>query len=167
VTLGLQGIGGIGRSPIGESFEAIDEAIGEAVRVLQPTAAIKGITLADKTATLPLLPLDRPVIKGIVFNLLRNAIDACGPGCHVAVEAHLVADTFELRVRDDGKGMTREVLARCSDIFFTTKESGSGIGLAICRQATERAGGDFSIESEPGRGTTVTVRVPIGTQGAE
>jgi signal transduction histidine kinase len=166
VTLGLQGIGGLGQSAIGARCEAIDEAISEAVNVLQPTAATKGIVLRNESATLPLLPLDRAVLKGIVFNLVRNAIDACGTGCRIAVEGRLVDRAFELSVRDDGRGMPREVLARCTDIFFTTKESGSGIGLAICRQAAERAGGTLSIESESGRGTKVTVRVPVGTQGA-
>lgn len=166
VTLGLQGIGGLGKSAVGSSYEAIDEAISEAVSVLQPTAATKGIALTNDSPMLPLLPLDRAVIKGIVFNLVRNAIDACSAGARIAVAGQLASGAFELSVRDTGKGMPREVLARCTEIFFTTKESGSGIGLAICRQAAERAGGTLSIDSDPGRGTNVTVRVPVGTQGA-
>lgn len=166
ISLGLQGIGGLGRSVRGQANEAIDEAISEAVRVLQPTAARKGVELVDDVSAMPLLALDRPVIKGIVFNLVRNAIDACGPGDRIRAEAELVDRAFELRVVDTGKGMSREVVERCSEIFFTTKESGSGIGLAICRQAAERAGGTLHIESELGRGTTVTVRVPLNEKGA-
>lgn len=161
ISLGLQGIGGLGRSVRGQACEAIDEAISEAVRVLQPTATRKGVELVDGVTAMPLLALDRPVIKGIVFNLVRNAIDACGPGDRIRTEATLVGSSFELRVVDTGKGMSKEVIERCSEIFFTTKDNGSGIGLAICRQAAERAGGTLHIDSELGRGTTVTVRVPL------
>lgn len=166
ISLGLQGIGGLGRSVRGNRSEAIDEAISEAVRVLQPTAARKGVELIDGVSTLPLLGLDRAVIKGIVFNLVRNAIDACNTGDRIRAEASLVGGWFELRVIDTGKGMSKEVIERCSEIFFTTKDSGSGIGLAICRQAAERAGGALLIDSELGRGTTVTVRVPLTEKGA-
>lgn len=165
ISLGLQGIGGLGRSVLGGTSESIDEAISEAVRVLQPTAARKGVELIDGITTLPLLKLDRAVIKGIVFNLVRNAIDACNTGDRISAEASLVGSWFELRVIDTGRGMSKEVIDRCSEIFFTTKESGSGIGLAICRQAAERAGGTLQIRSELGRGTTVIVRVPLLEKG--
>jgi len=165
VSLGLQGIGGLGRSVRGHGCEAIDEAISEAVRVLQPTAERKNVELVDGVTTLPLLHLDRAVVKGIVFNLVRNAIDACGPGDRIRAEAALVDDSFELRVIDSGRGMSADVIARCTEIFFTTKDGGSGIGLAICRQAAERCGGTLHIHSEIGRGTTVIVRVPLTEKG--
>lgn len=161
IALSLQGIGGIGQSVRGHRYEAIDEAIDEAIRVLRPTAASAGVELEEDIGTLPLLPIDRTVVKGVIFNLVRNAIDACRRGDRVRVTARLLGDQFELVVADTGRGMTPEVKARCCEIFFTTKGSGSGIGLAICRQAAERADGTLTLESEPGLGTTVTIVVPI------
>lgn len=161
IGLGLQGIGGLNRQVHGSAPEAIDHAVEEAVAVLASSARAVGVTLRAAVPPLPLLCLDRAVLKGVVFNLVRNAIDACRPGDEVVVSAEVARDAFELTVRDTGRGMTPEVLARCTELFFTDKPNGSGIGLAICRQVAERACGSLSIASEPGVGTTVLVRVPL------
>lgn len=160
VSLGLQGIGGLGHSVRGERFEAIDEAVREACRVLETSAASKGVTLTVDVPFLPLLRLDRSVVRGVLFNLLRNAIDACGKGHGIRVRARLEDGALTLEVEDDGPGMEPEVLARATELFFTTKERGSGLGLAICREAVERAGGTLHIDSHPGAGTRVSLRVP-------
>jgi signal transduction histidine kinase len=57
--------------------------------------------------------------------------------------------------------MTAEVYNRCTEIFFTTKRNGSGIGLALCRRAVEESGGTLTIESVVGFGTSVTIEVPL------
>jgi signal transduction histidine kinase len=57
--------------------------------------------------------------------------------------------------------MTPEVLARCKELFFTTRPNGSGIGLALCQSVIEKIGGDLAIRSEEGRGTVVTATLPI------
>ena len=57
--------------------------------------------------------------------------------------------------------MRAEAAARATELFFTTKERGSGLGLAICREAVERAGGTLQIDSHPGAGTRVSLRVPV------
>ncbi len=164
--LSLQGIGGFRGEIASAHHQAIDEAIEEAVEILQPTAARRSLTLTAAVETMPLLPLAREAIKGVVFNLVRNAIDACGPGQSVEVRARLTREGWlELVVIDTGKGMEEEVLQHCTELFFTDKESGSGIGLAICRQVAERAHGELSIVSAKGTGTTVTLRVPARTRG--
>jgi signal transduction histidine kinase len=161
VSLGLQGIGGLGHSVRGERFEAIDEAVREACRVLETSAASKGIKLTVDVPFLPLLRLDRSVVRGVLFNLLRNAIDACSRGHRITVRAQLHERALTLEVDDDGPGMDPEVRARATELFFTTKERGSGLGLAICREAVERAGGTLQIDSHPGAGTRVSLRVPV------
>ncbi len=163
--LGLQGIGGLKQSVHGRGAEAIDMAIEEAVKVLAPSARALGVTLRTDVSVMALLPLDRSAVKGLVFNLVRNAIDACRPGDEVVVAAKVVGDEFEMSVSDTGRGMTTEVLARCTELFFTSKINGSGIGLAICRQVVERARGTLSIASEPGAGTTVLARIPLAAPG--
>jgi signal transduction histidine kinase len=101
---------------------------------------------------------------------VRNAIDACRSGQSIEVRARLRPDAsgpcmFELTVADTGKGMSEAVLARCTELFFTDKESGSGIGLAICREVAQRGQGQLLIDSELNRGTTITLRVPARTRG--
>jgi two-component system sensor histidine kinase RegB len=72
-------------------------------------------------------------------------------------------DTLALTVRDRGAGMPPEVLARAGDPFFTTKQPGRGMGLGLflARSVVERLGGTLELESSPGRGTTVSVTLPI------
>ncbi len=161
MTLGLDGIGGFVRSTRARRYAAVDHAVREACRILEPTAARKGVRLEAVGPDLPLLPIDAGVISGVVFNLVKNAIDACTEGQRIEVDARVVDEELRLVVRDTGHGMSKEVLERCQDLFFTNKDKGSGIGLALCRQVAEGSGGRLEIESEPGRGTIVTMGVPL------
>lgn len=161
MTLGLDGIGGFVRSTRTRRYAAVDHAVREACRILEPTAARKGVRLEAVGPDLPLLPIDAGVVSGVVFNLVKNAIDACTDGQRIEVDARVLDDELVLVVRDTGHGMSNEVLARCQDLFFTNKDKGSGIGLALCRQVAESSGGRLEIASELGRGTIVTMRVPL------
>ncbi len=163
--LGLQGIGGLNQHVHGLVPEAIDSAVEEACKVLASSARAVGVSLRTAVEAMPLLFLDRAAIKGVVFNLVRNAIDACRSGDQVVVSAHVKSDEFELSVLDTGRGMSPDELARCTEIFFTSKPNGSGIGLAICRQVAERGHGTLTITSEPGAGTAVLVRIPLVPPG--
>jgi signal transduction histidine kinase len=160
--LGLQGLGAVGRSLRGGGHEAIDHAIEETVRVVQSAALQSGIRVHHASAFLPLLPFDAAVMRAIVFNLVSNAVHACATGGEVTVRAALRPHgIFELEVADTGTGMPPDVVARCTELFFTTKRHGSGIGLALCDRAVRGAGGTLSVDSAVGRGTTFTVRIPI------
>ena len=70
-------------------------------------------------------------------------------------------DSFVFAIEDTGRGMNEATLARCTELFFSTRRSGSGIGLALCKKVTEEAGGRFRIESTLGEGTRVEITLPI------
>lgn len=161
--LSLDGIGSVGRTAISARLCAIDLAVTEACCILKSRAQRAHVTLSCQVQTMPLLWLDAAVVRAAVFNLVANAIAACNPGAEVSVDARLTDDGqhFLLTVTDVGSGMTADVLARCTELFFTTKRSGSGIGLSLCKQIAEGAGGDLTIESQPGAGTTVRIRIPV------
>lgn len=163
IVLTLQGIGGLQSDLSAKSHEAVDIAIREACRVMSTTAERRGVNVRCEVPNLPLLPLKAAVLRGIVFNLIRNAIDACGSHGQVTLSAALAPEGkgLTVSVQDDGCGMSEADLARCCDIFYTTKEHGSGIGLPICKQVVERVGGELHIRSARGEGTQVTVFVPI------
>jgi signal transduction histidine kinase len=141
----------------------IDRALREAFLVIEPQFRSKGITADVRLPDLPLLELDVAVVRAFLFNLLSNAVQACSPGDRIRVEARLHTETHELElvVADTGCGMSPETLNRCRELFFTTKSNGSGIGLALVVTTIERAGGIVTIDSELGKGTTVTLRMPI------
>ncbi|MBL8611668.1 MAG: PAS domain-containing protein [Myxococcales bacterium] len=165
MNLTLQGVGGLVRPVHADQHVSVDLAVSEACRILEPSAARCGVKLDARVPPMPLLPLDWGVVSGVVFNLVKNAIEACSEGDTITVSAGLEqGDSFALRVHDTGVGMTDEVRRRCCDLFFTSKEKGSGIGLALCQQIADTSGGRLDIESTPGVGTTITMRVPLQPQ---
>jgi signal transduction histidine kinase len=105
--------------------------------------------------------LDADRMQDVVLNLLLNALAAIGDEGRVEVVLGRTDDgTFELRVGDNGAGIKPEVLSQIFTPFFSTKKGGTGLGLSICRKAVEAHGGTISVESEAGRGTAFTIRIP-------
>lgn len=160
MTLMIQSLGGVAR-PI-RSDKACDttRAVRESCRVLEAAAARRGVTIHSPKNDLPHLYVDRAAVSGVVFNLVKNAIDACEAGAEVFVEIELHDGVFVLRVRDTGCGMSPAVLARAAQLFFTTKRQGSGLGLALCKQVAESGNGTLDVQSREGIGTSVELRVP-------
>ena len=120
----------------------------------------------------PQLPAVRAVadhLTQVIMNLLVNAADATEgrdyPKPRIVVATGRNEGYAVLTVTDNGAGMERETLARAFEEFFTTKPKGkgSGIGLAISKSLIESDGGIIGIESEPGSGTAVTVKLPLAT----
>jgi signal transduction histidine kinase len=166
--LSLEGLGSVGRSLRAPRAHAIDHAIREVVSLLEARAKRHGVHLVCEVPALPLLALDPSSMRGIVLNLVTNAVQACKrPESHVLVRLGLEGATLRLDVIDGGSGMPPEVLARCRELFFTTKRHGSGIGLALCVRLVEEAGGTVDIRSEPGHGTHVAIMLPdVGSKPA-
>lgn len=159
--LTLDGLGSVGRTMRTQRFYAIDHAVREVCALLEARALRHRIRLVVDVPDLPLVPLDPATIRSIVLNLVTNAIHACQEGgCTIEVRLGLEGDALRLDVTDRGVGMTPEVLAQCRELFFTTKRSGSGLGLALVHQLVEDAGGRLDIESAPHEGTRVAIVVP-------
>jgi signal transduction histidine kinase len=109
--------------------------------------------------------LDSGQIRQVFLNLLRNAIDATYPGGEIAVRLLLEDRYLVVKIADTGIGIPLQNLGKIFDLFFTTKPKGTGLGLAICKKIVQDHGGDIMIESEEGKGTTATIKLPYG--GAE
>jgi PAS domain S-box-containing protein len=122
-------------------------------------------TLQLERSDAPLLVHADPIqIEQVVMNLVVNARDAiAGAGTiTITCRARDGEPRFaELVVADDGVGMSPELLARAQEEFFTTKAQGTGLGLATCRQIVGELGGQLELDSTPGVGTRVRVRIPL------
>ncbi len=164
--LGFEGLGTTTRDLGSHQPQALDFAVKEACGIFDRLLRRGGIFFHTEIATTPLLPLDSGGIRGILFNLLNNARQACKPGDTIRVKSNLENEgkVFTFSVADTGIGMSEEVLQRCTSLFFTTKRMGSGIGLALCKTAVEKQGGSLDIASELGHGTTITVRLPLASE---
>ena len=171
MNLGFEGLGFTTRMLRSRRAQAVDYGLREACLIFERRLRARGITLETRIATMPLLPFDTGAIRGVLFNLLNNAQQACGAGAVIRVTARLSDDgtAFVFGVHDTGPGMTPEVLAQCTQLFFTTKRMGSGIGLALCRSAVEKSHGRLEIRSVVGEGTCIDVTLPLSlpkiTQG--
>ncbi len=161
--LTIDGVGAVGQGLRTTRCAPIDLACREAWAIMEARGRQAGVHCRCRVADMPLLPLDPSVMRAIVYNLVANAIQACAPGDTVNLYVHLTegGKVLELIVVDDGPGMSAETFRRCTELFFTTRRNGSGIGLALVKSAVEEAGGQLGVESVPGFGTSVTVRVPV------
>jgi nitrogen fixation/metabolism regulation signal transduction histidine kinase len=108
---------------------------------------------------------DAGQLEQVMINLLKNALEAGGPGEEIAVAVAAGADGCEIRVMDRGKGMTDEELRNATLPFYSTKKTGSGLGLAVCRDIVETHGGRLTIARRDGGGVEVTVSLPGAPRG--
>lgn len=112
-------------------------------------------------SSLPLLEADPDMIVRVFVNLIANSLDSMSLGGTLQAVTRRTAGSAEAIVKDTGKGITPEVIAHIFDPFFTTKAKGTGLGLYICKQIIEKHRGEISVESQVGRGTIFTVKLPL------
>jgi len=109
---------------------------------------------------------DAEKLRRVVINLVGNAMDALeqastpDPCVRVMVGENLAGDSVWLRVRDNGPGMPPELRERIFDPFYTSKQGGTGLGLALTRKVVEAHGGQLEVSSNPGDGTQFVVTLP-------
>ena len=128
---------------------------------LTPTARQRGIQINWYPAPdLPLLHLDRDLFEQALLNLMLNAEQAMPEGGTITLIGRTDGDAVCLDLIDTGCGMTPDVLGKVFRPFHTTKQTGSGLGLPTARKVVLAHGGTIEMQSEPDRGTKVTIRMP-------
>jgi signal transduction histidine kinase len=144
----------------------LGELVGEMVapyRAGLPAAIDMSLDVAPG---LPPVRADRTLLGRAVTNLIENALHAMPAGGRIAIAVHADEGDVTLSVADTGVGMDQEALERAFEPYFSTKATGTGLGLPIARRNVELNGGRISVESARGRGTTVTVKLPIASARA-
>jgi signal transduction histidine kinase len=106
---------------------------------------------------------DKTHMNRLFTNLLSNAIDACNghDHCRIEIEESLDENNVMIRITDNGEGIAPEMQPKIFTPNFTTKTSGTGLGLAMCKSIVEQSGGSIWFETEQGRGTTFSVSLPV------
>lgn len=131
-------------------------------------ATILGSRLSDRAQSLEVigdekleLRADARKLRQALHNLVQNAMDASPRGAKITIAVVLTKDDLvRVRVVDQGEGMTPEVLERIAKPYFSTRQGGSGLGIALARVIVAQHGGVLRFESEASRGTTATIDVP-------
>src|SRR5262249_13540513 len=135
--------------------------IDEMIDFWGPMARSHGIDIKSYVpAGLPPVLLDRELFKQALLNLLLNAQQAMPHGGEITLQATVDGNAVRLALIDPGKGMTREVLEKAFKPFYSTRSGGTGLGLATTKKILEAHGGTITVESEPGKGTRFTIRLP-------
>jgi signal transduction histidine kinase len=142
----------------------INQPVTEIADSLVAQEAFKGIELRRELATdLPIVHADPAQLGQVVLNLLLNAIHAITPPGTITIATRKNGSFIEILFRDTGKGIAPDHLNRIFDPFFTTKHAskGTGLGLAVSYGIIQKHGGEITVESEVGKGTAFTVRMPV------
>src|SRR5262245_60561457 len=135
--------------------------VDEMLDFFNPLARAQGVEVKTYVpAGLPAVLLDRQLFKQALLNLLLNAQQAMPGGGEVTIQARQDGGDVVLSVIDTGKGMTPEVLAKAFKPFYSTRQGGTGLGLPTTRKILESHGGTISADSEAGKGTRFTIRLP-------
>jgi len=139
------------------------ESLAATLRFLEPLRRDRGVTIETSFPPAFRLFCSPGALNQAVSNLVANALQASRPGGSVRVSLLPEDSRVVIRVADDGYGIPKENVSRVFDPFFTTKPVGEGVGLglAIAHQVVASHGGTIAIESEPGRGTTMDIVLPL------
>jgi signal transduction histidine kinase len=150
--------------PKNPEFEFVDlnEALVSVLTLVQQEARKAGVTIEKKLdPAIGKRSLDAGLLKQAFLNLILNGIQAMPAGGLMTVESSLRNGAVEVRIADTGTGISLENRKKLFSPFFTTKKNGTGLGLAITYRIIQNHRGTIDVASEPGRGTTFTVKIPV------
>jgi signal transduction histidine kinase len=144
----------------------LQTAIYETVELVRPDLEYDRITLTEEIADLPPILCDIGQLNQVLLNLITNARDATRGRESASIQIALLqaGDRAVITITDNGPGIPPDVLDRIFQPFVTTKQKGNGLGMAICYGIIEGHKGKIDIASELGKGTVVTIQLPMRTE---
>lgn len=152
---------------LGREAFAVEDLLGEMAHIFEPLARQRGVefVLSEVPADL-VMTGNRKALAGALTNLLENALQAVageveGQG-RISLSVDAAPDRLIFHIRDNGRGMPPDVVARLFEPFFTTRAEGTGLGLAIARGVARAHGGGIDVESSPGAGTQFVLTLSRG-----
>ncbi|PER31731.1 sensor histidine kinase [Bacillus cereus] len=139
----------------------IKEIISYVIRVMEKPALEQGIKMhVIYSKDIPSITCDEKRLKQVFFNLIKNAIEAMSVGGTITVKV-IVKDVIIVQIIDEGCGIPKDKIPKLNEAFYTTKETGTGLGLVVTENIIKDHHGKLNFESEVGVGTTVEIMLPI------
>lgn len=140
----------------------VNEVIKDLAVFIGPEAKEKGIELrCELEDYLPNIELDANHLRQCLLNIIQNAFAAMPEGGILGLATYSDGDYIAIRVQDNGTGMSEEQLSKIFEPYFTTKASGTGLGLTVVYKIVKEHQGDILVASEPGKGTVFTIKLPV------
>jgi signal transduction histidine kinase len=141
--------------------ENVNSIVEEAVRFFTPEIRDRDVVVEQELRSdLPLLQIDHGQMKQAFYNVIKNSLEAMKRRGILRIRSDMDDTHVLVRFIDTGGGMSAANLGRVFEPYFTTKPSGTGLGLLIVRRIVREHGGELSIESSEGKGLTLTIRLP-------
>jgi signal transduction histidine kinase len=154
--------------PVDMKFSEVDagDLVAEITALTGPEAARRGIEIELRQSSGPLmLRADRDLLKQAILNVVVNGVDAMNAGGRLLIEVKRAGAECVIGITDQGPGIPAQVRDKIFNLYFTTKQHGSGIGLAMTFRAVQLHNGTIDFTSEEGRGTSFWLRFPLLDEG--
>jgi two-component system, sporulation sensor kinase E len=160
-----QFLGAIRPARLQARLENLNTLLKEAVDFLQPEIEDRNILLElELRKDLPLVEVDRNQLKQAFYNVIKNAFQAMKTGGLLRIRTDMDGSFVTVSFVDTGGGISPENMSKIFEPYFTTKASGSGLGLLIVRRIVREHGGEIDLASDQGKGLTLTIRLPLRHQ---
>lgn len=136
---------------------SLNDIFTEFLPVLQANALLNNCSIDLKLAEIPEILLDKQSIRQLILNLTRNSIEAMPEGGRITISTYCQAKKVMMVLSDEGTGIPDDLMDKLGTPFTSSKETGVGLGLAICYRIAQRHDAMISVESDKGKGTTFTI----------
>jgi two-component system, NtrC family, sensor histidine kinase HydH len=110
---------------------------------------------------------DSSQLKQALINIVQNAFESVVSGGHIEIESHKQNGTLMICIADNGAGISKENIGKIFNLYYTTKQTGSGLGLSIVNQIIAEHNGNISVDSKPGEGTKIILKIPLSKNGTK
>lgn len=139
----------------------LNQMVEETVKMIHPFASIHNVELHFLSTVENELTLkDYSLLRFALLNIIKNGVEACAPGGRVDVFLHELIDQFYIIIEDNGPGLKPEVISQLGNPLHTSKDNGTGLGIAAAYKITESLGGKIEVESKKDTGTTFSLYFP-------
>lgn len=115
----------------------------------------------DASDQIPKIDMDKKYLKQALLNIIKNAIAAMPDGGELKISTYIKGDMVHIDIQDNGVGISEENMTKIFEPYFTTKDFGSGLGLTVVYKVIREHGGEISLDSQEGKGTTFTISLPL------
>lgn len=140
---------------------SLTKVLEDICNFVEPELNENSVKLVKKFASVPKVKLDVSLFKQVVLNIVKNALNAIEGSGTITMEVKLSGDNVRLSIKDDGLGMDEKTQSKIFEPYFTTKASGTGLGLTVVYKVVKEHKGDISVTSKKGKGTEFIITLPV------